>query len=66
MANLHRPHRTALQGANMTNKHRRAYAMLLMPNGARYNGQPAALPGHLAKRLERGEEILDDEHLPPF
>ena len=31
-------------GANMTNKPRRAFAMLLMPRGARYNGQPAALP----------------------
>ena len=53
-------------GANMTNKQRRAFAMLLMPCGARYNGQPAALPAHLASRLELGEEIVDDEHLPPL
>ena len=52
-------------GANMTNRPRRAFAMLLMPRGARYNGQPAALPASLAARLEVGEEIIDDE-LPPF
>ena len=50
----------------MTNKQRRAFAMLLIPSGARYNGQPAALPAHLAARLELGDEIIGDEHLPPL
>ena len=42
--------------------HRRAVGW----QGARYNGQPAALPRAVAERLVVGDEIEDDEHLPLF
>ena len=51
-------------GANMTNHERGAYAILLMPEGAKWNGQGAALPPDVVARLSVGEEIADDVHLP--
>ena len=38
--------------------------MLFMPEGAVYNGRPAALPAEVAERLCVGDVIADEEHLP--
>ena len=51
-------------GPNMTIHPRRALSMLFMPEGAVYNGRPAALPAEVAERLRVGDAIADDEHLP--
>lgn len=49
---------------NMTIHPRRVLAMLFMPCGSVYNGQPAALPAKYAAKLAVGELLDDDEHLP--
>lgn len=51
-------------GPNMTTHPRRALSMLFIPEGAVYNGRPAALPAEVAERLRVGDAIADDEHLP--
>ena len=51
-------------GPNMTTQHRRAFAMLFMPEGATFNGQKSALPVELSDRLNVGDVLDDDEHLP--
>ncbi|MEM7131991.1 MAG: phytanoyl-CoA dioxygenase family protein [Chloroflexota bacterium] len=51
-------------GPNMTNHPRRAMAMLFMPEGSVYNGQPAALPKELVAQLTVGDLLQDDLHLP--
>ena len=52
-------------GPNMTPHPRRAFAMLLMPERATFNGQQSVLPDELFKRLKVGDVLEDDaEHLP--
>ena len=51
-------------GANMTRRPRRAFSMLFIPGPCRYTGQPGALPTELAARLQVGDLLEDDEHLP--
>ena len=51
-------------GPNMTTARRRAFALLFMPQGATYNGRPAALPPELVERLQIGDQLDDDQHLP--
>ena len=51
-------------GANMSRRSRRAFSMLFMPGRCRYTGQPGALPAELSARLQPGDVLDDDEHLP--
>ena len=51
-------------GPNMTHGRRRAFSILFMPAGAVFNGRQSALPDAVASRLEVGDPIIDDEHLP--
>ena len=51
-------------GPNMSASRRRAFALLFMPEGATYNGHPAALPPGLVERLQIGDVLDDDQHLP--
>ena len=51
-------------GANMSRRPRRAFSMLFIPGRCRYTGQPGALPQELVARLEVGDALDDDEHLP--
>ena len=51
-------------GPNMTSRPRRSFAFLFMPGDSTYNGHPAALPAELAARLQVGDPLDDDRHLP--
>ena len=51
-------------GPNMTRHPRRAFAMLFMPEDATFNGKKSALPDELFARLEVGDVLADDVHLP--
>ena len=51
-------------GPNMTTRPRRAFAMLFMPEGATSNGKKSALPDELFAKLQVGDVLEDDEHLP--
>ena len=51
-------------GPNMTTQPRRAFAMLYMPENAVFNGKKSALPQELYERLNSGDILADDEHLP--
>ena len=51
-------------GANMSTRPRRAFSMLFIPGRCRYTGQPGALPPELVARLQPGDILDDDEHLP--
>ena len=51
-------------GPNMTRGRRRAFSILFMPDDAMFNGQQSALPDAVASRLQIGDPIADDEHLP--
>ena len=51
-------------GPNLTPRPRRAFAMLFMPAGAIFNGRASALPKELVERLQVGDVLDDDEHLP--
>lgn len=51
-------------GPNMSLQPRRAFAMLFMPQDAKFNGQRSALPDEVFARLQIGDQIADDEHLP--
>ena len=48
----------------MTSRRRRAFSFLFMPGDSTYNGHPAALPAELAERLQVGDRLDDDRHLP--
>ena len=51
-------------GPNMTRVRRRAFSILFMPDDAVFNGHQSALPDAVASRLQVGDPIADDEHLP--
>ncbi len=51
-------------GPNMTTRPRRTFAMLFMPEGATFNGNQSVLPDHVFSRLQVGDVLADDEHLP--
>ena len=51
-------------GPNMTTKPRRAFAMLYMPEDAVFNGKKSALPDEVFERLDEGDLLEDDTHLP--
>ena len=51
-------------GPNMSRRPRRAFAILFMPEGATFSGRQSALPDAVFSRLEVGDVIADDEHLP--
>ncbi len=51
-------------GANMSRRPRRAFSMLFIPGRCRYTGQPGALPTELVDRLQVGDILDDDVHLP--
>ena len=51
-------------GPYMTLRPRRAFSMLFMPAGATFNGNQSALPDELFTRLNVGDILADDEHLP--
>jgi phytanoyl-CoA hydroxylase len=51
-------------GPNMTRGRRRAFSILFMPDDAVFNGHQSALPDAVASRLQIGDPIADDEHLP--
>ena len=51
-------------GPNMTRGRRRAFSILFMPCDAVFNGRQSALPDAVACRLQVGDPITDDEHLP--
>ncbi|MBT5803824.1 MAG: phytanoyl-CoA dioxygenase family protein [Gemmatimonadetes bacterium] len=51
-------------GPNMTLNPRRAFAMLFMPEDVKFNGQQSVLPDEVFNRLQIGDAINDDEHLP--
>ena len=51
-------------GPNITLNPRRAFAMLFMPEDATFNGQQSVLPDEVFNRLQIGDTIDDDEHLP--
>ena len=51
-------------GPNMTRGRRRAFSILFMPDDAVFNGHQSALPDAVASRLQVGDPIADDEHLP--
>ena len=51
-------------GANMSRRPRRAFSMLFIPGRCRYTGQPGALPAELVDRLQVGDILDDDVHLP--
>ena len=51
-------------GANMSPRPRRAFSMLFIPGRCRYTGEPGALPAELLARLQPGDILDDDEHLP--
>ena len=51
-------------GPNMTRGRRRAFSILFMPDAAVFNGHKSALPAVVASRLQPGDPIVDDEHLP--
>ena len=51
-------------GANMTRRPRRAFSMLFIPGRCGYTGQPGALPSELVARLQPGDILDDDQHLP--
>ena len=51
-------------GPNMTIHSRRAVALVYIPQGAVYNGTPHVLPPAVVARLEKGDPLEDDEHLP--
>ena len=51
-------------GPNMTRGRRRAFSILFMPDDAVFNGHKSALPEAVAARLQAGDPIADDEHLP--
>ena len=38
--------------------------MLFMPQDAKFNGQRSALPDEVFARLQIGDQIADNEHLP--
>jgi hypothetical protein len=48
----------------MTLNPRRAFAMLFMPEDVKFNGQQSVLPDEVFNRLQIGDAIDDDEHLP--
>ena len=48
----------------MTTHPRRAFAMLFMPEDARFNGKKSALPDAVFEKLEVGDVLVDDAHLP--
>ena len=39
-------------------------ALVYFPQGAVYNGTPHVLPQAVVSRLEKGDLLQDDEHLP--
>ncbi len=49
---------------NMTTHPRRAFAMLFMPEDATFNGKKSALPDEVFEKLEVGDVLADDKHLP--
>lgn len=51
-------------GPNMTTHPRRAFAMLFMPEDATFNGKKSALPEEVYTKLNTGDLLADDEHLP--
>ena len=51
-------------GPNMTTRPRRAFAMLLMPEGAIFNGKQSVLPESYFNSLQIGDVLENDEHLP--
>ena len=51
-------------GSNMTTQPRRAFAMLFMPEDAKFNGKKSALPDEVYSKLNTGDLLADDEHLP--
>lgn len=51
-------------GPNMTTHIRRAFAMLFMPEDATFNGKKSALPDEVFVKLETGDILADDRHLP--
>ena len=51
-------------GANMSRRPRRAFSMLFIPGRCGYTGQAGALPAELVARLQPGDVLDDDEHLP--
>ena len=51
-------------GPNVTTRPRRAFALLYMPEGAIFNGKKSALPQEVFERLQAGDVLADDQHLP--
>ncbi len=51
-------------GPNMTIRPRRAFAILFMPQDAAFNGRQSALPNEVYSRMDVGDILADDEHLP--
>ena len=51
-------------GANMSSRPRRAFSMVFIPGRCRYTGQSGALPAEMTARLQPGDILDDDEHLP--
>ena len=51
-------------GPNMTTHPRRAFAMLFMPENATFNGKKSALPEEVYSKLNIGDVLADDDHLP--
>lgn len=51
-------------GPNMTTYPRRAFAMLFIPEDAKFNGKKSALPEEVYSKLNAGDVLADDEHLP--
>ena len=51
-------------GPNMTTNPRKAFAMLFMPEDATFNGKKSALPDEVYTKLNTGDLLADDEHLP--
>ena len=51
-------------GPNMTTKSRRAFAMLLMPEGETFKGKQSVLPDEYFNSLQIGDILEDNEHLP--
>ena len=51
-------------GPNMTTKPRRAFAMLLMPEGETFKGKQSVLPDEYFNSLQVGDVLENNEHLP--
>ena len=51
-------------GPNVTTRPRRAFALLYMPEDAIFNGKKSALPQEVFERLQAGDVLADDQHLP--